>query len=108
MVKGYICQADILKMDGELVEEKIYPEENSEVARMCLALVHVGWKKRTVKMLSQPIDPKKFNEYWNNLEQGGYFNKDKKHTINIEDLETVPFCLMLAVAKGQLKRVSAD
>jgi len=105
-VKGRICQANILEMNQELQTKKLYDKEESEVARFCLACLCVGAKKTNVRMLSEPINPRKFHIYWNNLKTNHYFNKDK--TIDIEELETdLPFLLMMKCAEGFLERKEA-
>ena len=57
-------------------------------------------KKTKIKNLLAPI--KRFDEYWNNLKNGGYFEGG---VTTIENFETdIPFVMMMCVAKGYLKR----
>lgn len=103
MNKGVVSQADIQEMDDELQAMNIYGPEDSEAARMCLALISVGVKKRTVEMLTSPSNPH-FKEYWSNLEKGGYFDNGKRKAVTIENYENVTFVLMMKVAQGKLQR----
>ena len=105
-MKGTVCQADIVEMDKELQGKNLYRAEESDVARMCLALVSVGVKKRTVRMLSEPIDSSKFKEYWNHLEKAGYFANGSGKPVDMESLEEsdIPFVLMILTAQGKLER----
>jgi hypothetical protein len=105
LAKGSICQADIQVIDAELQAQGLYGPKESDVARMCLALISVGARKRIVKMLSAPeITKEKFDLCWRNLQKNGYFSEDK--TINLEDLEDsdIPFILMMKIAEGQIER----
>lgn len=100
--RTYVCQADILKIDQELQDAKVYGQEESEVARFCLSCLLVGAKKRTVMLLSNPIKSENFQKYWENLQANHYFTSGKK--IDIEFSDTVPFLLMMNCAKGLIER----
>jgi hypothetical protein len=106
-LRGSVCQAEILDIDKELQGHKLYENQESEVARFCLACIMVGAKKTTVRMLSEPIKFENFKKYWKNLERNHYFKQDK--TVDIEDLveNDVPFLLMMNCAKGILERKEA-
>jgi len=101
-MKGYVCQADILRIDEKLQKARLYEKKESEVARFCLSCLLVGAKKSTVKILSQPIGEENFQKYWQNLQRNHYFAEDKK--IDIESTENVPFLLMINCASGILER----
>lgn len=107
-MKEYVMQIDILEMDKELQSKKVYGSEDSDVARMCLSLLKVGVKKDSVFELAQPIKRKKFNDYWRNLKNNGYFGSDKRVKIESLDESDIPFVLMLLTATGRLERISKE
>ena len=109
-MKGFVCQADIIETDKELQAKNLYGSEESDVARVCLALVSVGVKKRTVNILAQPITKEKFDLYWQNLEKNGYFDNGKGKAVTLESLEEndVPFILMMKCAQGQIERAKEE
>ena len=102
-----VCQADLLTLSEELYQKKVINRNEKPLARMCLALLMVGVKKTTVRMLSEPCV--NFNEYWENLERNGYFEGSivkRTRTVALEDLDTdIPFILMMLCAEGKLKRL---
>lgn len=103
LIKGQICQANILDIDEECQSKKLYGEEESEVARFCLSLLIVGAKKTVVQQLAQPIKQENFKKFWKNLQANEYFNADKTIDIELGDND-ISFILMMQCAMGQLER----
>ncbi len=104
MTQKIVCQADIQKIDRELQSKNTYGAEDADVARVCLALLSIGPKRESVKMLAAPIEPAKFRKYWNNLRKNGYI-EGKKLSLDKDFFENdIGFLLMVNAAQGFLER----
>ena len=103
MTRAYVSQADLAEATKDLIKNKVIEPESAEVAHFCLSLLVFGADRRKLKAT---VDCQKFNEYWNNLSKNGYIEKGTKHLALDKDFfETdIPFCLMIACAKGYLER----
>jgi hypothetical protein len=88
---------------NELVEKNVVDEEDIEHLKLCLLLLHYGWKKKEYIRKQVKLSKEEFNEVWDNLKKSKYFYKDGK--IWIEEIkDDLPILLMLAVARGYVRR----
>ena len=88
------------------IKDNLIDVKDTDVMRVCFAPMIIGAEKSDVRKLVGDIP--RFDEYWKNLSESGYFKNGCVMLDYDKEIDSVTLGLMVNVAYGYIKRVKVE